>query len=194
MASNTTGKARLLVAYFSYTGNTKRIAQALVERLQNFCDIEIVQIVPTSRRCYLHWLAYSFVPDSQVDIENPEIQLSHYDIVLLGFPKWTFSCPPINKFIHRLRGLNKPKFYLFMTSGGFDEQRYLDSFARKLVGMGCDVVGSLMVKRRQIQEETFGAYIESFVEHIQEEAKRCASPAGTRGPSELHNGVESEVI
>jgi flavodoxin len=194
MVSNTTEKARLLIAYFSYTGNTKRIAQALVERLQNFCDVEIVEIVPTRRRCYLHWLAYSFVPDSEVDVENPEMELSHYDIVLLGFPKWTFSCPPINKFIRRLKSLNKPKFYLFMTCGGFDEQRYLDSFARKLISVGCNIVGSLMIKRKQIQGETFGKYIESFVEHMQEEGKRCVSRAGTKGPSDTRNGVESEVI
>jgi hypothetical protein len=70
----------------------------------------------------------------------------------------------INKFIHRLGDLNKPKFYLFMTSGGFDEQRYLDNFARKLVSMGCHIPGSLMVKRGQIQGETFGIYVESLAE------------------------------
>ena len=85
---------------------------------------------------YLHWLAYSFVPDSEVEIENPEVELSHYDVVLLGFPKWTFSCPPLNGFVRKLRSLNKPRFYLFMTCGGFDEQRFLDSFTRKLAQDG----------------------------------------------------------
>jgi hypothetical protein len=169
MVSNTTQKARSLVAYFSYNGNTKRVAQALTGRLQNFCDVETVEIVPTRKRCYLHWLAYSFVPDSEVDIENPEMELSHYDAVLLGFPKWTFSCPPLNRFIRRLRSLNKPKFYLFMTCGGFDDQRFLDSSTRKLVNMGCNIVGSLTIKRKQIQRETYRKPVDSFVKRIQEE-------------------------
>jgi flavodoxin len=169
MVSNTTQKARLVVAYFSYTGNTKRIAQALAERLQNFCDVETVEIVPTRRRCYLHWLAYSFVPDSETDIENPEMDLSHYDVVLVGFPKWTFSCPPLNRFIRRLRSLNKPKFYLFMTCGGFDDQRFLDNLTHKLVSIGCNIVGSLTIKRKQIQEETYCKPVDSYVERIQEE-------------------------
>ena len=169
MVSNTTQKARLLVAYFSYTGNTKRIAQALAERLQNFCDVETVEIVPTRKRCYLHWLAYSFVPDSEVDIENRQTELSHYDVVLVGFPKWTFSCPPLNRFIRRLKSLNKPKFYLFMTCGGFDDQRFLDGFTRKLVNMGCNIVGSLTIRGKQIQRETYCRPVDSYAERIQEE-------------------------
>jgi len=167
MVSKTGQKARLLVAYYSYTGNTKRIAQILAEKLQNSCDVETVEIVPTRRRCYLHWLAYSFVPDSEVEIDNSEMELSHYDVVLLGFPKWTFSCPPLNRFVRKLRSLNKPRFYLFMTCGGFDEQRFLDSFTRKLVRMGCNVAGSLAIERRQIQRETYPESVDSFAKCIQ---------------------------
>jgi hypothetical protein len=167
MASSTGQKTRLLVAYYSYTGNTKRIAQALADRLQNFCDVETVEIAPTRKRCYLHWLAYSFVPDSEVDIENPEVELSHHDVVLLGFPKWTFSCPPLNGFVRKLRSPNKPKFYLFMTCGGFDEQRFLDSFTHKLARMGCNVAGSLTIERKQIQRETYPESVDSFAKYIQ---------------------------
>ena len=167
MVSKTGQKARLLVAYYSYTGNTKRIAQILAERLQNSCDVETVEIIPTRKRCYFHWLAYSFVPDSEVEIDNSEIELSHYDVVLLGFPKWTFSCPPLNRFIRKLRSPNKPRFYLFMTCGGFDEQRFLDSFTRKLVRMGCDVAGSLTIERKQIHRETYPESVDSFAKYIQ---------------------------
>lgn len=167
MVSSTGQKTRLLVAYYSYTGNTKRIAQALAEKLRSFCEAEIVEIVPTRRRWYLHWLAYSFIPDSEVEIENPEVELSQYDVVLLGFPKWTFSCAPLNRFIRKLRSLNKPKFYLLMTCGGFDEQRFLDSFTHKLASIGCNVAGSLTIERKQIHRETYRESVDSFVKHIQ---------------------------
>jgi len=167
MVSNTGPKARILVAYYSYTGNTKRIAQALAERLRNSCDVEIMEIVPTRRRCYLHWLAYSFVADSEVEIENPEVELSQYDVVLLGFPKWTISCPPLNRFIRRLGSLDKPRFFLFMTCGGFDEQRFLDSLTRKLTKIGCNIAGSLTIERKQIQRETHYRSVDSFVKRIQ---------------------------
>jgi len=167
MVSRTGQRARLLVAYYSYTGNTKRIAQVLAERLRNFFDVEILEIIPTRRRWYLHWLAYSFVPDSEVKIQNPEVELSQYDAVLLGFPKWTFSCPPLNRFIRKLRSLNKPRFYLFITCRGFDEQRFLDNFTHKLAKIGCNVAGSLTIERKQIHGETYRESVDSFAKYIQ---------------------------
>lgn len=171
MVASARREARLLVAYFSCTGNTKCIAQALSERLGNSYDVEIVEIVPTRKRSYLHWLAYSFVPDSEVDIENPETELSRYDVVLLGFPKWTFSCPPLNRYIRRLGSLGKPKFYLFMTCGGFDEQRFLNSMTRKLTKIDCNVVGSLMIRSKQIQNGTYAQSVDSFVRRLQSQSR-----------------------
>jgi len=132
-----------------------------------------VEIVSTRERSYLHWLAYSFVPDSEVEIENPEMELSVYDAVLLGFPKWTFSCPPWNRFIRKVKSVSGPKFFLFMTCGGFDEQRFLRSIARKLTKMGCNVVESLTVKRTQIFEETYGRSVDAFAKRLEEHLRVC---------------------
>ena len=167
MVQSTRREARLLIAYFSYMGNTRRIAQALSERLRKSYDVEIVEIVPTRKRSCLHWLAYSFVPDSETEIENPERELSRYDVVLLGFPKWTFSCPPVNRYIRKLRSLSKPRFYLFMTYGGFDEQRFLNSMTGRLTKMGANIVESLTIKRKQIQNGTYAQSVDSFVRRLQ---------------------------
>jgi len=168
MAHRTGQKAKLLVAYFSHTGNTKRVAQALSARLRRSCDVEAVEIIPTRKRSYLHWLAYSFVPDSEVEIENPEMDLSPYDMVLLGFPKWTFSCPPLNSFVRKIRNVTGPKFCLFMTSGGFDERRFLQAVGHKLTKMGCNIVECLMVRRKQIQSEMYSASVDSFAKRVEE--------------------------
>jgi hypothetical protein len=162
-------RGTLLIAYFSYTGDTRRIAEAFLERLRTSYDMDAVEIVPTRKRSYIHWLAYSFVPNSEVDIENAGTDLSRYDAILLGFPKWTFSCPPLNRFIRTLTNLNKPKFYLFMTSGGFDEQRFLDSLTHKLTKMGCNVAKSLTVKRKSVQRETYAQCVDSFVKCMREQ-------------------------
>ena len=166
---NASRRVKILVAYFSYTGNTRRVAQALSEKLRRSCDVDLMEVVPTRKRRYLHWLAYSFVPDSEVEIENPPVELSAYDAVVLGFPKWTLSCPPLNKFIRKLRGVSVPKFFLFMTCGGFDEDRFLRGLTRKLAGMGCNIVESLKVRRRKIFEETYDACVEAFSKRVEEE-------------------------
>lgn len=165
---STRRKARLLVAYFSYTGNTERVAKALSERLRGTYDVETVEIVPTRKRSYLQWLAHSLAPGSEVEIENTEVELSGYNAVLLGFPKWTFSCPPLNRFVRKLRSVSSLKFFLFMTSGGFDDQRFLRSMTRKLTKIGCDVVESLTVRRKQIRTEAYGGSVDLFAKRIDE--------------------------
>jgi len=162
-------KAKLLIAYYSYTGTTRSVAQSLAERLREFFDIEIVEIAPTRARCYVHWLAYSFIPGAEVEIVTPEMELSKFDVVLLGFPKWTFSCPPLNRFVHKLKSLDKPRFYLFMTCGGFDDQRFLGNVTRKLAKTGCNVAGSLTIERKMIQRGTYRSSIDTFVKHVHEE-------------------------
>ncbi|WP_455286237.1 flavodoxin family protein, partial [[Eubacterium] cellulosolvens] len=109
-----------------------------------------------------------FAPGSEVEIENTEMELSGYSAVLLGFPKWTFSCPPLNRFIRKLRSVSSPKFFLFMTCGGFDDQRFLRSMTRRLAKIGCDVVESLTVRRKQIRTEAYGASVDSFAKRIDE--------------------------
>jgi hypothetical protein len=54
-----------------------------------------------------------------------------------------------------------------MTCGGFDEQRFLDSFTHKLARIGCDVAGSLTIERKQIQRETYPESVDSFAKYIQ---------------------------
>jgi hypothetical protein len=56
-----------------------------------------------------------------------------------------------------------------MTCGGYDEQRFLDSLTDKLVSMGCNTVGSLTIRSKQIQRETYCKPVDSYVERIQEE-------------------------
>ena len=148
--------------------------QALSATLRTAFDVEIVEIVPRHKRSYLHWLVYSFIPGSEVEIENPRMELSEYRGIVLGFPKWTFSCPPLNRFIHRMRNVDKPRFYLFMSCGGFDEQRFLASLTRKLTKMSCNVVESLIVKRRQIQSETFAKTVDSFVRRVRQDVDQVS--------------------
>jgi len=169
--SPTRRRARLLCAYFSYTGNTKRAMETLCVALREAFDVEIVEIVPKRKRSYLRWLAYSFVPGSEVEIDNQPMELSDYAGVVLGFPKWTFSCPPLNRFIRELTSVQVPAFFLLMTCGGFDEKRFMRTFTHELGEVGCNIVDSLTIRRKWIREGTYMAFMESFAKRIQEQLR-----------------------
>ena len=145
--------------------------ETLCIALRETFDVEIVEIVPKRKRSYLHWLAYSFVPGSKVEIDNQPMELSDYAGVVLGFPKWTFSCPPLNKFIRGLTGVQVPAFFLLMSCGGFDEKRFMRVFIHELRGVGWNVVDSLTIRRKSIQEGTYMASVESFAKRIEEKLR-----------------------
>lgn len=111
--------AKTLVAYFSYSGNTKKTAQRVAE----LAKADLFEIKPKK--------AYS--ADYQTCIEEarkevgegarPELMdklddLSRYDTIVLGFPNWCSTCPMIILSFLEAYDLSGKKIYSFVKSGG----------------------------------------------------------------------------
>lgn len=92
--------ANIAVVYFSGTGNTERVAQAIAETTGG----DIHEIVPAEpyTSADLRWTD----PDSRVNYEHEnydsirpeiaqEIDLDGYDVVFLGYPLWWGEAPAI---------------------------------------------------------------------------------------------------
>lgn len=157
-----------LLAYYSRTGTTRTVAEAIAETVP---ELAIDRIRPASRRSYFsrsengsmrtsgessrrsywNWLARSFVPGSRVAIEPPAHDPADYDTLLLGTPKWTLSCPPVTEYVERsaLQGL---RVGLFVTYGGFDEQRYARHLTSTLEEQGATVAARLLVQRDRAED------------------------------------------
>lgn len=152
---------KILIAYFSWTGNTRTIAQEMASVLQPEHSVSVFEIIPLKERNYWEWLLLSFIPGSKVQIKNIDIDPSEYNHLILGTPKWTLSCPPINQFISTLNW--KGKTSIFMTYGGFDEDRYLRSLQKRLEKFGHKISGTLKIKRREIEKNKYKDKIRMFL-------------------------------
>lgn len=139
------------IVYFSWTGNTKKVAEIIFSELKsikiNF--INFVEIKPKKNHTYLIWLLLSFIPNLGVKIN--QIKLVS-DTIILCMPKWTFNCPPITSFLKQTE-LSGKTVYLVITYGGFDEKRYAGYYADKIKGLGGNVKDILLVKRSKIEQE-----------------------------------------
>ena len=92
-----------LVVYFSYTGNTKMIANKIREKLN--CDIlEIKTVIPYSED---YDTVVNDEQNSEASNHLPEIQeigidLSKYDEIILGTPVWWYRpVPAIRTFLNQ---------------------------------------------------------------------------------------------
>ncbi len=157
---------KILLAYFSWTGHTEKVAGEIHRLLQGSHQVEVCRIQPVKERGYGRWLALSFLRGSRVRIAPAVTELSPYDLLILGSPKWTVSCPPLNQYIRLLTGHAGKRLIYFMTFGGFGQERFREMMVRKLRKRGLHVEGTLLVKRQHVQEGVFPKQVEEFFRHL----------------------------
>ena len=108
-----------LVVYFSWSGNTRNVAQSI--QAQTGSDIfEIVPLIPYSDD-YNTVVAYA--KTEQQENARPEIagtidNLDQYDTIYVGFPNWWGDMPMILYTFFDTYDLSGKTVALFCTSGG----------------------------------------------------------------------------
>lgn len=111
---------KILILYYSYTNNTKQIA----EMIQNELNADIVRvdtIIPYSNN-------YDVVVEQgqeevnknyQPEIKKIEKNLDEYDTIVLGTPVWWYTfAPAILTFLSQNK-LEGKTVYPFITNGGW---------------------------------------------------------------------------
>lgn len=115
--------SKKLVAYFSASGITRKVAEMIAEA----ADCDIYEITPkvAYTKADLNWMdkkSRSSVEmnDKKIrpELADNTIDISEYDEIILGFPIWWYVAPTIiNTFLEAYDFAGK-KIVLFATSGG----------------------------------------------------------------------------
>ena len=114
---------KTLVAYFSASGTTARLAQAIADA----AGADIFEIVPEQpyTRADLDWTNKS--SRSSVEMNDPASRpgvashvdnMADYDTIFLGFPIWWYIAPTIVNTFLEAYDLSGKKIVPFATSGG----------------------------------------------------------------------------
>lgn len=112
-----------LVAYFSASGNTKKIAETIAQE----SGFVLHEIVPETAytKDDLNWMDKKSRSSVEMNdksirpaVKKSDIDMSCYDKIILGFPIWWYVAPTIiNTFLEEYE-LTGKKIILFATSGG----------------------------------------------------------------------------
>lgn len=109
-----------IIVYYSYTGNTKRIANYIKEKLD--CDIlELSPRVPFSTDYDEVVAEYqnNSIDNKEVAINDININLDEYDEIIIGTPVWWYTmCPVVTTFLKQYDLSNK-KVYMYATNAGW---------------------------------------------------------------------------
>lgn len=116
---------KVLVAYFSYSGTTRGVAETLSSQI----GADLFEIAPKEDYTSLYL-------QSNMEIrrgEKPELSsevgnMEEYDIVFVGYPVWFYATPaPINSFLESY-DLTGKLIIPFCTSGGSDIDETMPTF------------------------------------------------------------------
>lgn len=116
---------KILVAYFSASGVTRRVA----EKIANTAVADIFEIEPlvAYSKADLNWRDQhsrssiemkdlSFRPAIKGNVED----MSQYDTIIIGFPIWWYVAPTIMNTFLESNDFSRKRIALFATSGGSD--------------------------------------------------------------------------
>lgn len=122
---------KILVAYFSWSGNTK----AVTEEIHKQVGGDIVEIVPATPYSETYSVTVAKAKAEQVANARPAIStkiadFDKYDVVFLGYPNWWGSVPmPVATFVETYK-LDGKTVAPFFTHGGGGEQRCLSDLQK----------------------------------------------------------------
>ena len=115
--------AQKLVAYFSASGVTKKVAEMISE----VSGYELYEIKPKQAytKADLNWMDKNSRSSVEMkdkkfrpEIITKDIEMSDYDEIILGFPIWWYVAPTIINTFFESHDFSKKKIVLFATSGG----------------------------------------------------------------------------
>ena len=112
---------KTLLVYYSYTGNTKIIANIIKEKLN--CDIlELKPKVPFLIEDYdaiVNEYQSNESTKKCVEIEDINVDLKDYDKVIIGTSVWWYTITPVIREFLKKYDLSNKEVYAFATNAGW---------------------------------------------------------------------------
>lgn len=154
---------KFLVVFYSRTGTTKRLAEAISIVLK--CDIDEIR-EPTDRNGVLGYLrsgkesAWRELPKILKPIKNPE----NYDVVILGTPVWSATMSsPVRSYINENREkIKKLAFFSSCSSVGGITFIEMEKFSKK------KPLATMELKTYEIMKGGYIQKINDFIARIKE--------------------------
>lgn len=113
MNASRQSEKKILVAYFSCTGTTEKVANAIAKTVNG----KLYRITPATAytSADLDWNNKTSRSSIEMSDENSRpalggeaLNLKNYDVIFLGYPIWWNVCPrPINTFLEKYRLFRK---------------------------------------------------------------------------------------
>jgi flavodoxin len=155
---------KILIAYYSKTGNTKRVAHDIAQKLG--ADVE--ELVDKKKRTgLLGYFRSGRDGMKKIGTEIGELSKdpAEYDLVITGSPVWGWNIvPAVRTYLEQNKGKIKSHAF-FVTSGNTDSEK-LVGYLKEI--MDSDPLAHVGFSTEQLKEEkVYGERLAKFVDSVQ---------------------------
>jgi flavodoxin len=142
-----------LVVYYSLTGKTKLVAQAIAEAL-NATLLEIKETKPRKPGILVYLTGgFAATINRRSKINPIDVDLKQYERIFIGSPIWNSRpTPAINSFIYQTN-LESRSIIPFFTMGGDNAEKALANITAKIEKSQGKVAGSFAITSYKISDE-----------------------------------------
>jgi len=155
----------ILIAYYSKTGSTEKVALALQQRLQEKGHfIKLARISPLKQL-----KAYQYKKsDKGLQLLQPLLDVKKFDFVIVGTPVWSYCPTPIVlSYLRKLRNTKGKRFALFATCMALPGTT-IQRMGNILTTKGASVLDSLTVRSVFELDDAKLAEVSRFAESLGE--------------------------
>jgi len=126
--------SKILIVYYSLTGNTKFIAEALIDSIEaDILELKPIKELKADSSTRFIWGGYQSTMKKKPKLIDFDINPLEYDLIILGTPVWAWNIsPPMRSFLSKF-DLTSKKVALWMCHAG-DGVKAMNRFKETLKG------------------------------------------------------------
>jgi len=145
------------IIYYSYTGNTRKIALDLKDYLLNQGSVELIELKALNESKSFFGQCKRALFRKEAQIEDVKFDLSGFDLVCVGTPVWAFGpAPAVNTFLKKCFGPENKTVVIFTTYGsGAGNGRCIQIIQNLLKQKGVKDFRSFSIQQFRVKDSDF---------------------------------------
>lgn len=152
----------VLITYFSHTGNTKRIADAIAEHCH--ADVERIEEVKLRKGVFGYLTAGRDAWKKHTsEIRPVKIDPGYYDLVVVGTPVWAWNLTPAVRAFLAVHGAHIKRVAFFCTQGGSGADGVFKQMAELC---GQEPAATLALTEDEVKKNNYTAKVRAFAKAL----------------------------
>lgn len=146
-----------VIVYYSYSGNTQKVADVLTEYLKPQGEVDVIELKGLDESDKFLTQAARAFRHKRATIQPVNLDLSGYDLICMGTPVWAFGpAPAMNTYLDKCFGVEGKSVILFSTYGsGTGNERCLNYMQDILAKKGAKDFKKFSIQQFKVNDKEF---------------------------------------